>query len=239
MGLATARDRCDNNISTMSMPLSIASLKAEGAPPRYEQIASALCQAIRSGQLRPGDRLPTLRRLASDLEVSLTTVTAAFKSLAEDGWTRGEVGRGTFVAERGAYESAAPSAAAPVITGERRWPRVKSPWRRRALVSLMGRLRSTFPHATNCSFGGPGPALLPLKLIKRHWLSAFDDISNCDLQYNTVDPIERVDRGLAGATGRGWHSSSERRPSRRHVGPTIHGSGDGCRSVAWEARGRP
>ena len=90
----------------MSTLLSIASLKAEGAPPRYEQIAGALCQAIRSGQLKPGDRLPTLRRLASDLRVSLTTVTAAFKSLAESGWTRGEIGRGTFVVERELYDSA-------------------------------------------------------------------------------------------------------------------------------------
>src|SRR6516225_12503474 len=108
----------------MSTLLSIASLKAEGAPPRYEQIAGALCQAIRSGQLKPGDRLPTLRRLASDLEVSLTTVTAAFKSLAENGWTRGEIGRGTFVAERGASESASStnySPAAPVYSGARRW----------------------------------------------------------------------------------------------------------------------
>src|ERR1700680_4697015 len=119
----------DNNISTMSM-LRIASLKAEGAPPRYEQIASALCQAIRTGQLKPGDRLPTLRRLAADLEVSLTTVTAAFKSLAESGWTRGEIGRGTFVAERGGYDSASSSsssAAVSVFTNTRRWPGVKSP----------------------------------------------------------------------------------------------------------------
>jgi GntR family transcriptional regulator/MocR family aminotransferase len=54
----------------------------------------------------------------------------------------------------------------------------------------MGRLRSSFPEATNCSFGGPGASLLPLKLIKRHWLAAFDDVNNCDLQYNTVEPIE-------------------------------------------------
>jgi GntR family transcriptional regulator/MocR family aminotransferase len=179
----------------MSTLLTLASLKSEGAPPRYEQIANALCQAIRSGELKPGDRLPTLRRLASDLGVSLTTVTAAFKSLAENGWTRGEIGRGTFVAERGTYETADStnaSPAAPVYSGARRWPRVKSPWRRRALVNLMGRLRSTFPHATNCSFGGPGASLLPLKLIKRHWLAAFDDVNNCDLQYKTVDPIEAL-----------------------------------------------
>src|SRR5260370_34574441 len=101
----------------MSTLPSIASLKADGAPPRYEQIAGALCQAIRSGQLKPGDRLPTLRRVASDLGVSLTTVTAAFKSRAESGWTRGEIGRGTFVVERESYESASRSPAAPVNAG--------------------------------------------------------------------------------------------------------------------------
>ena len=188
----------------MSTLLSIASLKAEGAPPRYEQIAGALCQAIRSGQLKPGDRLPTLRRLASDLGVSLTTVTAAFKSLAESGWTRGEIGRGTFVVERELYGSASRSPAAPLNAGPRRRPGVKSPWRRRTLVSLMGRLRSSFPQATNCSFGGPGASLLPLKLIKRHWLTAFDDVRNCDLQYNTVEPIEaltEVLRALLSADG--------------------------------------
>jgi len=57
-------------------------------------------------------------------------------------------------------------------------------------VNLMGRLRSTFPDAINCSFGGPDPSLLPLNLIKRHWKSTFDDVTNRDLQYRTVDPIE-------------------------------------------------
>ena len=171
---------------------SIASLKQEGAPPRYEQIAGALCQAIRSGQLKAGDRLPTLRRLASELGVSLTTVTAAFKSLADGGWTRGEIGRGTFVLEREEYESTSRSPAAPVNPGARPRPSAKNPWRRRNLVGLMGRLRSAFPQATNCSFGGPGASLLPLKLIKRHWLAAFDEVSNCDLQYNTVEPIEAL-----------------------------------------------
>ena len=138
----------DNNISTMSTLLSIANLKAvEGVKALdTEQIANGLfwCQAIRTGQLKPGDRLPTLRRIAFELEVSLTTVTAAFKSLAESGWTRGEIGRGTFVAERGGYESASSPPAVSVFTNTRRWPGLKSPWRRRALVSLMGRLAFDF-----------------------------------------------------------------------------------------------
>ncbi len=167
----------------------LVSLKAEGAPPRYEQIANAVCQAIQSGQLKPGERLPTVRALASDLGVSLTTVTAAFRSLAENGWTRGEIGRGTFVAQRAAYVAAETSVSVP---GTRVSPRIKNPWRRRTLVSLMERLRSSFPRATNCSFGGPDPSLLPLKLIKRYWVAAFNDVTNRDLQYKTVDPIEAL-----------------------------------------------
>jgi DNA-binding transcriptional MocR family regulator len=179
-------DAVHNNVSTMSTLVSIASLKSEGAAPRYEQIANAVSHAIRSGQLKPGDRLPTVRALASDLGVSLTTVTAAFKSLAEDGWTRGEIGRGTFVSERGISEPATSSVSFP---GARVSPRTRNPWRKRALVNLMERLRSSFPKAINCSFGGPGASLLPLKFIKRHWLAAFDEVSNTDLQYKTVDPI--------------------------------------------------
>lgn len=91
---------CNDNVSTMSSFLSTNRLKADGAP-RYEQIAKHVCQAIRTGELKPGDRLPKLRRVAAELGVSLTTVTAAFKSLAEDGWTRGEIGRGTFVGNAG------------------------------------------------------------------------------------------------------------------------------------------
>lgn len=173
----------------MSTLLSILNLQAEGAAPLYEQIENAVCQAIRSGQLKPGERLPTVRALASDLGVSLTTVATAFKSLAENGWTHGEVGRGTFVTQREGYEFATSSAPMP---GARVWPRIKSPWRRRALVNLMERLHSRFPNATNCSFGGPGPSLLPLKLIKRHWLAVFDDVTDRDLQYKTVDPIEAL-----------------------------------------------
>ena len=190
--LAAIRNRCDNNISTMSMLLSIASLKAEGAAPRYEQIAGAVCQAIRSGQLKPGDRLPTVRRLASDLGVSLTTVTAAFKSFAESGWTRGEIGRGTFVV--GTRGSRAGRSFRFAIGIQRRAPpaEFKNPWRRRALVNLMGRLRSSFPQATNCSFGGPGASLLPLKLIKRHWLAALRRRQ----QLRPAVQHRRADRGI-------------------------------------------
>src|SRR5687767_7469400 len=114
-----------NNTRTMLTLPNIGSLNTAGAGPRYEQIANAFCEAIRRGQLKPGDRLPTIRQLAADLGVSLTTVMAAFKSLAEDGWTRGEIGRGTFVADRPSSSDSASLPFVPsVATSTRRWPGV-------------------------------------------------------------------------------------------------------------------
>lgn len=172
----------------MSTILHILNAKPAGAEPRYESIADAISEAIRAGRLKPGDRLPTVRRLAAECGVSLTTAAAAFKSLAGNGWTRGEIGRGTFVTEKARRERNSPSQA-PEFASSQPSPLAGNPWRRRTLVGLMSRLRSTYPQAVNCSFGGPGAALLPIKIIKRRWKSALDDVADRDLQYKTVDPI--------------------------------------------------
>jgi DNA-binding transcriptional MocR family regulator len=174
----------------MNRRVSIPQLVTEGATPQYEQIADAFCQAIEIGQLRPNERLPTVRGLASELNVSLKTVAAAYKSLTQQGWTRGEIGRGTFVAER--REEALDRRHNTATSRASRRPGRKSPWRRRALANLVHRLQSAYPNATNCSFGGPDEALLPLKLIKRHWRAASSSLTGRDLQYQTADPIEEL-----------------------------------------------
>ena len=48
----------------------------------YEQIVAQIQQAIWSGELPAGASLPSLRRLARDLEVSLITTTRAYNDLA-------------------------------------------------------------------------------------------------------------------------------------------------------------
>ena len=65
--------------------------------PRYLAIAEALCADIRSGRLRPGERLPPQRELSQLLQVNFGTVTKAYALAAERGLIRGETGRGTFV----------------------------------------------------------------------------------------------------------------------------------------------
>jgi len=64
---------------------------------RYLAIAEALSGDVKSGRLRPGDRLPTHRDLAYRLGVTVGTVTRAYAEAARRGLVGGEVGRGTYV----------------------------------------------------------------------------------------------------------------------------------------------
>lgn len=76
--------------------------------PLYREIEASFVRRIESGDLAPGERLPTHRELAHRLGVALGTVTRAYRELEAKGWVLGEVGRGTFV--RGGLPEYAPFA---------------------------------------------------------------------------------------------------------------------------------
>ena len=64
---------------------------------RYKAVVDRYAQAIRSGQLPAGSRLPTHRTLAAGERISLATATRVYRELEEMGVVSGETGRGTFV----------------------------------------------------------------------------------------------------------------------------------------------
>ena len=64
---------------------------------RYKAVVDRYAQAIRSGQLPAGGRLPTHRTLAPGERISLATATRVYRELEEMGLVSGETGRGTFV----------------------------------------------------------------------------------------------------------------------------------------------
>jgi GntR family transcriptional regulator len=68
------------------------------APP-FQQIADQLREFIECGRLRPGDAMPTVRQLASDLRVAPNTVARAYTDLQDRGWLTSDGRRGTRVAE--------------------------------------------------------------------------------------------------------------------------------------------
>ncbi|WP_418277348.1 GntR family transcriptional regulator [Isoptericola jiangsuensis] len=60
-------------------------------------IAAALARLVRSGEVRPGDRLPTVRDLAAAMGVSPATVSGAFQALSAVGLVVSRGRAGTFV----------------------------------------------------------------------------------------------------------------------------------------------
>lgn len=65
--------------------------------PIYVQIVEQVQQLLISGKLRPGDQLPTVRQLASDIRVNFNTVARAYRMLDEAGLISTQQGRGTYI----------------------------------------------------------------------------------------------------------------------------------------------
>ena len=82
----------------MSGRLTQAAHDISAAPdPLYFQVYSIIAEAIESGRLKPGDRLPTERSFCERFGVSRATVRRALRRLVEEGLVEATVGRGSFV----------------------------------------------------------------------------------------------------------------------------------------------
>ncbi|MFD6419851.1 TetR/AcrR family transcriptional regulator C-terminal domain-containing protein [Streptomyces sp. NPDC060194] len=83
--------------------------------PPYLRIASDLRRRIASGELAPGDRVPSTRRITQEWGVAMATATKALAALNQEGLVRAVPGVGTVVAA----EPAAPHAARNTLTRDR------------------------------------------------------------------------------------------------------------------------
>lgn len=72
--------------------------------PVYEQIVRQVQQGVATGELKPGNPLPTVRQLAGDLAINRNTVARAYKLLEDQGVILTAGRRGTFVREEAAHE---------------------------------------------------------------------------------------------------------------------------------------
>lgn len=75
-------------------------LDARSGVPPYMQIAEQVRQAIVAGVLQPGDQLPTVKRVVSDLAINPNTVFKAYREVEREGLVQGRPGAGTFVLRR-------------------------------------------------------------------------------------------------------------------------------------------
>lgn len=92
---------------------------AAAAEPLYLQIRNQIVAGIATGQLEPGQSLPSVRSLASDLGINLHTVNKAYAVLRDEGYVRMRGRAGAVIADPAAADRADADASAPSEDGGR------------------------------------------------------------------------------------------------------------------------
>lgn len=67
--------------------------------PVFEQIKEQILNMINTGELKTDDKLPSIRQLASDLDLNVNTVKRAFQELETEKVTYSVPGKGVFISK--------------------------------------------------------------------------------------------------------------------------------------------
>ncbi len=67
--------------------------------PIFEQIKEQILNLINTGILKPDDKLPSIRQLASELDLNVNTVKRAFQELETERVTYSVPGKGVFISQ--------------------------------------------------------------------------------------------------------------------------------------------
>ena len=73
----------------------------EASAPPFEQVRAQVVAAVHEGALTPGEKLPTVRALATELGLAVNTVAKAYRALEQDAVIETRGRSGTFVAPQG------------------------------------------------------------------------------------------------------------------------------------------
>jgi DNA-binding transcriptional regulator YhcF (GntR family) len=69
--------------------------------PPYEQLRLAIVEGVRRGDLRAGNKIPTVRAMAEQLQIAPNTVARAYRDLEKLGVVETRGRAGTFIADSG------------------------------------------------------------------------------------------------------------------------------------------
>lgn len=87
-----------NRLRARESFLRLITLDPSTKTPLYRQLSDWFRRAIMGGQLRPGQRVPSTRKLAAELKISRVPVLNAYEQLHAEGYLETFVGSGTYVA---------------------------------------------------------------------------------------------------------------------------------------------
>lgn len=135
--------------------------------PLYRRLFNSIRKNIETGELQPGDAVPSTRELADELGIGRITVITAYEELVNQGYLQTMPGRGTFVlanSEHQKLEAKKKDAASP--------PSGKHLSRYAKRVLQLQQLSATSADQPELNFGAPPMDLLPLKqwrkLLQKH-----------------------------------------------------------------------
>lgn len=166
---------------------NMGTLGADNPLPLHRQLYEALRRALLEGKLAAGDRLPSSRDLAQDLNLSRNTVVAALGQLTVEGYLVSQVGSGTFVNHQVPRHAPQTRSARPVQAGR---------------LSQRGDLLAHHHRATDLEVQPftPGtadfsafPVALWQRLQNKHWRKAYPDM----LDYNDSGGYGPLRRAVA------------------------------------------
>ncbi len=83
------------------MPLSFLTIDSTSATPPFEQLRRQIIEAVRSGALAAGTRLPPVRALATELGLAANTIARAYRELERDEVIETRGRNGSFIAATG------------------------------------------------------------------------------------------------------------------------------------------
>lgn len=76
------------------------SLNYRDARPIYEQVKDGMRRLMITGAIQTGEKLPSVRSLASSLAINPNTIQRAYESLEAEGYLQTVAGKGSFAAEQ-------------------------------------------------------------------------------------------------------------------------------------------
>ena len=164
---------------------------------RLAGLHAALRDAIATGRLAPGLRLPSSRDLAAQLGVSRNTAVAAYELLASEGWLESRGAGGSFVAEL-------PQAAVTVSDRASVAPWADSRWLRGEAGGWPAPLTSGLAPAYHFKTGMPEVASFPFEVLRRLQTRALQAAAREPARYPEAQGLKALREAIAG------HVSSSR-----------------------------
>jgi len=81
------------------LPVENWQMDFDGRYPIFKQIVVHFSRALVRGELKPGDRIPSIRDLAASLKINVNTIQRAYQEMERDGLIYSQRGTGYFIME--------------------------------------------------------------------------------------------------------------------------------------------